>query len=207
MVDPNNVTNFKRTIDELQEFLLFSIGVAGKNSSTTARALDSLLMGLRGRCSVCGEISKNESPFELIMKGLHNYENKFPDLLRKHGFGCYNQRARSFTALLESNIDLQKCAIEELEKIPGIGMKTSRFFLLHSRKGIRCAVLDTHILKFLYNETKVENVPRKTPSSKKEYLRLEQEYLKQVLVGSDLAKTDLGLWQDYSTIPWRELKR
>lgn len=37
-------------------------------------------------------------------------------------------------------------------------MKTSRFFLLHSRENIKVAVLDTHIIKWLshigYEETK-----------------------------------------------------
>ena len=60
------------------------------------------------------------------------------------------------------------------------------------------AGLDTHVLKFL-KLMGVDNVPKVTPSSNKEYLRLEYEFLKLAakykMAPSDL---DLMVWNEYS---------
>lgn len=45
MIDPFNVTNYNRTQAQLQEWLLFSIFVAGKKATTQAAALDRFLNG------------------------------------------------------------------------------------------------------------------------------------------------------------------
>ena len=86
---------------------------------------------------------------------------------------------------------------EDLEKIHGVGMKTSRCFILHSRKDAQYAGLDTHMLKFL--RSKGIDAPMSTPSSKKQYLTLE----KYVLYYAQLAKRspadfDLEIWRQYS---------
>lgn len=43
MIDPKNITNFDRTDNELEEFALFAIAVAGKSAKTIAPALDRTL--------------------------------------------------------------------------------------------------------------------------------------------------------------------
>ena len=85
-----------------------------------------------------------------------------------------------------------------MEKIYGIGRKTSRGFILHTRPNAQCAVLDTHILKFL-NEQGAPDVPKSTPPSKSEYERLEKYFLsicrKKKITP---AKQDLKVWNYYS---------
>jgi thermostable 8-oxoguanine DNA glycosylase len=89
------------------------------------------------------------------------------------------------------------CNAEELEKIYGIGMKTSRCFLIHSRKNARYAGLDTHVLKFLRAKG-VQDVPKSTPTSRKLYLRLEAEFLKlSDESGKSVADLDLEVWNKY----------
>ena len=51
--------------------------------------------------------------------------------------------------LINSGLDLRNCEYEELEKILGIGMKTSRCYFINTRGDSKVAGLDTHILKFL----------------------------------------------------------
>jgi hypothetical protein len=43
MIDPSKVTNFNRTPEELEEFLLFAIVVAGKSAYQQAEKLDRFL--------------------------------------------------------------------------------------------------------------------------------------------------------------------
>jgi len=49
MIDVNAVTNFDRTLDELLEFWLFSVVVAGKTASTQSRLLDVFVEALTPR--------------------------------------------------------------------------------------------------------------------------------------------------------------
>ena len=111
-------------------------------------------------------------------------------------------KARSFlelsVAVGSDELDLRTCSADDLEKIHGIGMKTSRCFIIHSRPGARYAGLDTHILKHL-KACGVENVPKSTPSSKKEYLRLEKEFLRIAdLNNMTPAAYDLMIWNWFS---------
>ena len=191
MIDPNNVTNFKRSNNELEEFLLFSIAVAGKTASTTAFNLERLLWFLGYPSMVVS------TPFDAVRRGIRLDKKYFPDTLKQHGFGCYHQRARSFKEIVEANLNLKTCTLDDLERIYGIGMKTSRFFLLHSRPNVHAAVLDTHILKFMRDQKIAENVPKQTPSSKKRYLELEEAYLNYI-GNCNLAEVDLNIWRQYA---------
>ena len=94
---------------------------------------------------------------------------------------------------------LRTASIDDLEKIPGVKFKTSRFFVLHSRMKAECVPLDTHILRFL-RDRGVPSVPNVTPASKTIYDVLEKiaiEALK-TLGYSTLAKADLETWKAYS---------
>lgn len=183
MIDPVRITNFRRNSSELEEFLLFCIAVAGKNATTTATMLDKLLDYGFEYC--------NGTPFEVIKK-LNDIEN-LPVLMKSFGFGCYSHKSRGFLEAAYSGLDLKKCSVEDLEKIYGIGMKTSRYFLLHSRENAHVACLDTHILKWLSKHSGVK-VPKQTPTGKK-YQELEQVFLKAceaLQIGA--ADLDLKIW-------------
>ena len=130
-------------------------------------------------------------------KAIRNYGFKrLPETLKRNGIGCYNHKAKSFWELANSNLNLKTCLPSDLEEIHGIGLKTSRCFVLHSRRNARYAGLDTHLLKFLAD--KGYEVPKSTPA-KKEYLRLEQIFVKLAdEAGMSSADFDLMLWRKYS---------
>ena len=68
---------------------------------------------------------------------------------------------------------------------------------MSSRHNVQHAALDTHLLKYLRAEG-VENVPKSTPSSNKQYDRLEKEFLSRVPQGMTPAEFDLEIWKKYS---------
>lgn len=115
--------------------------------------------------------------------------------MKSAGIGCYSQKAITFMQLAESNLNLKSCGVEDLEKIKGIGPKTARCFLIHSRPNQRLAGLDTHILKYL--REKGIDAPLSTPPAKK-YKKLEQEFIKLAdNAGKSVAEFDLEIWLTY----------
>jgi thermostable 8-oxoguanine DNA glycosylase len=193
MIDPSNITNFNLTDVELEEHLFFWILAAGKNGRTAARCLEVLLSALT---------YNNRSPFTTI-KDVYESNTPHPlsECMRNFGIGCYNLKSKTFYDLAISGLDLRICSSEDLEEIKGIGSKTARCFILHSRKGARLSGLDTHMLKHL-REMGVEDVPKSTPSSKKKYMILEQEVLKLAdEAGMSCADYDLKVWRHYSIGP------
>ena len=190
MIDPANITRTNMTKAELEEYILFWVTAAGKNGRTAARSLDKFLKFARVL------YNKPASPFTLVEWLHNNYEVSI--IMKECGIGCYNSKAKSFTQLAKSNLNLEKCTADELESIHGIGMKTARCFIIHSRKNARYAGLDTHMLKHLRAKG-VADVPKATPGSKKEYLRLEKELLSLIdKAGMSPAKYDLMIWNKYS---------
>ena len=186
MIDPSNITNYNQNDYQLEETLLFWILAAGKNGTRAAKCLEELISYVW---------VPNHSPFDLLRpfkrEGISH-------MLKECKSGCRNLKARTIIELIEKNLDLMSCTPDELESVFGIGRKTSRCFIIHSRKNARYAGLDTHILKFL-NAEGVPNVPKSTPSTKKDYLRLEQEFLsladKNKMAPADL---DLQVWNKYA---------
>jgi thermostable 8-oxoguanine DNA glycosylase len=184
MIDPTNITNFNLSDNQLEEVILFWICAAGKNAIVAASSLDRLLN------QIC---EKKHSPFESI-RNLN--KNKLPNLLKNFGIGCYNNKAKTFWDLSNSGINLRTCSANDLENIYGIGMKTSRCFIIHSRKNAKYAGLDVHILKFM--KLLGYDVPKSTPIGKK-YLYLEKEFLRKIEgFGKPVAEIDLLIWNHFS---------
>jgi hypothetical protein len=190
MVDPENITHYNLTDDELEERILFWICAAGKNGKTAARCLEKLLSAIS---------FSDYSPFTCIKVVAQSLMPRpLPYMLKWAGIGCYTSKARSFFEIADSNLNLRTCSVEDLEQIYGIGMKTSRCFIMHSRPAARHAGLDTHVLKYL-KAVGIENVPTSTPSSKKQYLRLEKEFLKLAdEANKKPADFDLEIWNSYA---------
>jgi len=183
MIDPANITNYNLTESELEEVLIFWICVAGKTAATIAKGVEKLLTDLKGG-----------TPFAKIKR--YGYD-RLPNKLKECGIGCYTLKAKYLWALVNSNLDLRTCSLEDLESISGIGRKTSRCFVMHSRRDSKCAGLDTHILKFL--RSKGHEVPISTPGSKKKYLEVEQVFLKYAQAsGETVADFDLNIWRNYA---------
>lgn len=186
LVDPNDITKFDSSDHELQTLLLFWICAAGKKATTAARNLDRLLL--------CGKDKFGlDEPFAII----RNFGSSLAVYMRNHGIGCYNNKSRSMLDLVCKNLDLSSCSVSELESVIGIGPKTARCFLLHSRKNARYAGLDTHCLKYM-REQGIE-VPKSTPTGRK-YLELEAKFLELAdKSGKTLAEFDLEIWKHYSS--------
>jgi thermostable 8-oxoguanine DNA glycosylase len=190
MIDPYNITNYNRTEAELQELLMFCIIVAGKTAYIQAGKLQNFLNISRKHC----KLENNATPFE-ILNELNNLNDLY-SMIVEAKLGQYNKIYKAFDYLIKNKIDLSECGPIELEKVPGIGMKTSRFFILHSRNVKTIAVLDVHILKFLGSLG--YKVPKTTPN-KKQYYYLEQKFL-DYCRANDLhpADADLEIWKSYA---------
>lgn len=190
MVDATNITNFKLNKNQLEEVILFWVCAAGKNGVTAAKCLDKLLLSWDSKAKT---LNPKPSPFQIIKH--IDLVASLPQEMKKVGIGCYNNKSKTFLALANSDLNLKTCSVDDLEAIPGIGPKTARCFLIHSRENQKYAGLDTHVLKFLRD--KGHAVPKSTPSGKK-YKELEQIFLKYVEAsGKSVAELDLAIWNLY----------
>lgn len=191
MIRPEELTRFHRTDHELEEFLLFCIMVANKPAYVTADKLKSFLSWL-GTCQCC-------SPFTFVrtLIDLRLLRNALRDVRT----GQYKRIHAAFRGVVK--IDPRYCTLEELLDVPGIGPKTARLFLLHSRPDQQLASLDTHVLKFL-RQQRVRNVPRSTPPEGPTYRRLERAFLRICArLNRKPHDVDLSEWRTRS-IPRRE---
>lgn len=186
LVDPDNITDFGRSDHGLELVLLFWVCAAGKKAKTAALNLSRLLDDGRRSFGLDG-------PFDIIL----GFGPSLPAELKNHGIGCYNNKSRTMLGLAGSGLDLASCSVSDLERIPGIGPKTARCFLMHSRRGVRHAGLDTHCLKYL--KERGFEVPKSTPTGRR-YLELESVFLRLAdESGKSVAEFDLEIWRRYSS--------
>ena len=183
VIDPKNITDFNRTDNQLEMFWLFCIAVAGKNSDTTSKLLSLMFY------------ARQDSPFDYLrdlgQTGIHN-------MLVVNRSGQYRRISKAFTQSLD--LDLRTCTLEDLLSIYGVGPKTARFFLLHSREDCQHAVLDTHILKWMKDHG-IDNAPDTTPQNKKTYIEYENMFyllVQHYFPGLSLAQADLLIWTQQS---------
>ncbi len=189
MVDPINFTNFNRSYVELEETALFSVLVAGKNALTTAKALENFLNYLHKKLNL-----KDFQPFYSVRQF---NKRDLASLLRDNGIGCQTSKSRSIYELANSNLNLKTCSVADLERIHGIGPKTARMFVMHTRENQQYAVLDVHILRYLRDCG--HDVPRSTPVGKK-YREIELIFL-------ELARKNNKTPADFDLMIWRRYRR
>lgn len=184
MVDPWNITDYNRSVAELEELLLFCVSVAGKSAGMTAAALDEFLAGRRGK-----------SPLDKIKRLIN--DGTLLAAIEASRLGKHTRLTRAFAELAEAGLDLTACTCEQLEAIHGIGPKTSRFFIVHTRPGEQLAVLDTHILRYM-RSLGFKNIPSSTPTGSR-YLEIEQDFIALARrEGRDIAEFDLWIWRQYA---------
>jgi len=188
LINPKKITNFNRTKADLELFAIFAVCVAGKKAQQTADKVNDHFRDTETP-------TKRLTPFETI-KSLVKIR-VFGAYLQMAKVGQYKRIYRALRDLAESGIDLKTCTVEDLEAIHGIGPKTSRFIIMHSRPNQRLATLDTHILRWMRDQG--IDTPKATPQSKKLYQKLEQKFLtlcdKCAILPSQL---DLKIWKQYS---------
>jgi thermostable 8-oxoguanine DNA glycosylase len=120
--------------------------------------------------------------------------------IHKAKLGQYKKIYSAFIYIIEHNINLNFTTPIELEQIPGVGMKTSRFFLLHSDITYKdnIAILDTHILKFI-RENIDHRAPKSTPTITVTYKYWEDVFLYWCeLNNKNVADFDLEVWKSYA---------
>ena len=190
-IKPIEITNFSRTTAELQSFFLFGLFCAGKNSDYASKCLARLLTNCTG-----------DTPFQILKElgetGIHN-------ALVASKIGQYTRLTKAVMDAVD--LDLATCTLQDLMKVHGVGHKTARFFLLHTRPDCQCAVLDTHILKWL-RDNQVD-APQNTPTSAKQYTALEKQFLFLARANfpfMSIADVDLMLWSKYSGRSEKELQ-
>jgi len=187
-INPKKITDFNRTKADLELFAIFAVCVAGKKAQQTADKVNDHFRDTETP-------TKRLTPFETI-KSLVKIR-VFGAYLQIAKVGQYKRIYRALRDLAESGIDLKTCTVEDLEAIHGIGPKTSRFIIMHSRPKQRLATLDTHILRWMRDQG--IDTPKATPQSKKLYQKLEQKFLtlcdKCGMIPSQL---DLKIWKQYS---------
>jgi thermostable 8-oxoguanine DNA glycosylase len=189
MINPSEITNFNRTDEELEEFALFCPSVAGKRASVQAEKLDELLYNLQ----FVSFVDEKQSPFEVVQQAAS--KNRLEEEMRNVKLGKYSTLVPCFTALSlnDANV-LREVSVETLKRYPGIGDKTARFFIMHSRRDVEVATLDTHILSWMDENLDV-NVHPNAPRSTREYKRLEHRFLEEAeRRGRHPAHLDLEIW-------------
>ena len=185
LIDPKDITNYNRTDVELQSFWIFCILVAGKNSDTTSRLVTKLLKN-RG----------DKTPFEFIrslkLTELRNY-------LVANKTGQYDRIRKAL--FFSAKLNLRTCTRDDLMDIHGVGPKTARFFLLHSREFCDEVVLDTHILNWMRVKCDIKDAPKNTPQVPEKYAKYAGlcKYLMEIhYPGLTLAQADLMIWTEMS---------
>ena len=194
-INPQEITDYKRTTDELEFFLLFCVVVAGKTSDIQARKLEQWY-GTR--------FYQWHSPFDYIssLSGSHALTGRINLGLRGSlenvKMGQYGRLVNSFRDIVELGLDLKKCSLHDLCKIRGIKFKTANFFLTHSRKDYNVPVLDTHVLKFLKAQG-VKDVPKATPQDETDYNFFADQFTEIAKeMKMSVADLDLQVWKQYS---------
>lgn len=196
MINPYQITNYQRTNIELEEFLLFCIVVAGKTAYIQAQKLNDFLKSVNERLMMPEHVSPFQSIISAQQHGILMQE------IQKAKLGQYKKIHSAFKHISECKYDLRNATPELLESIPGIGMKSSRFFLLHSDENYKnkIAILDTHILKFI-KENIDERAPKSTPTIRVTYKYWEDLFLYWCECNNkNVADFDLEVWKSYARV-------
>lgn len=176
MIDPFDITNYDYSNEELEEFIIFAMAVAGKTASSICIKVDQFL-----------KLESTGSPFEKIRKMIR--KKTLRSNMERVKLGKYGLLEKGYRQLVEANPNLRTCSLLDLESIAGISYKTSRFFVLHTRENCGdIACIDTHIRRWL-NEL----------GHKGNYFQLEQAFISEAKKrNKSLANLDLEIWKIYA---------
>ena len=159
---PEHLQDFERSLGQLEWFWLFSIAVAGKRAELMAEKVDQF-------CFTYPDLL----PFGVVarLKRL----GVLMETIERLRFGQYTRISGAYLYSSQHFNSLKTTTIEELERCPGVGPKTSRFFVMNPRPDQLYAALDTHILHFLRDQG--HDAPRSTPPAGPKYTKFENAFL------------------------------
>lgn len=187
---------------QLEKFLLTNVFVAGKNATVQQQKLDQFIDCVKrdlGSYSV-----DTMGPISAIYAGVSTEQLKdtVMEWLKEVKAGQYNRISVCIESLANTvgrgYIDLKSTTRKTLVGVKGIGLKTASMFMLYTHKGWGGAVLDTHILKYLRDELKMENVPDSTPTTAQAYYLLERAFLDHAqATQKKVADLDFEIWSKY----------
>ena len=193
---------YDASIPELERFVLINMFVAGKNASVQQVKLDQFIGCVRR------DIGEYIVDTLGVLSAIHNavpnaeLNDKVFGWLKEVKAGQYTRLTSGIIQLAEcigaGKINLKTCNRTDLVRVKGICYKTASMFLLYTRRNVEAACLDTHILKYLKEETNTPNVPDSTPVIKADYLRLESAFLRIVKASNkSIAEFDFEIWSRY----------
>ncbi len=204
-VEPTNVTNYNRTLAELEMFFMFAMVVQGKNSDDQSPKLEAFLepavgmtpfeyirhlntIGPRHVTAITKSVTDKNGVVTKVPTGAdrtEEYSHALYRAIQDSHLGQWERFSEAFTIASTPPFDIRTCSKDNLEAIPGCSFKTSRFFLLHSRWGVIYAALDTHILKWMIKRglyparigADGKKLPPQTPTNEAKYLATERVFL------------------------------
>ena len=180
---PEHLQDFERSRGQLQWFWLFSIAVAGKRAEPMAEKVDQLCYTY-----------PDDLPFTVIAK--LKRLGVLTETLERLRFGQYSRISAAYSYSIQHFPTLSSISVDGLEQCPGVGPKTSRFFVMNTRPDQRYAALDTHILHFLRDQG--HDAPRSTPPAGQKYNDLENVFLDIADErGLSPAVLDFHVWNSY----------
>jgi thermostable 8-oxoguanine DNA glycosylase len=171
---------------EKEYFLIFAIFVAGKNAKVATEKTWELMKWIR----------QEETPFTYLKEVIKD-DDLLSVYLKRIKVGQYARIEKALKDIV--NLNVETCTLDDLLACHGVGPKTARFFLTHTRKDVELAILDVHILKWLKGIIG-SSVPKSTPSGKK-YLQLEKkciDLLKLHFPKLSLAEADFEIWKRFA---------
>lgn len=193
-----------------QRFLLLSAFVAGKQALRQQQALDRYLAVLYEKAPA------GATPFEALQWSWHSggRPRDFPasvEAARRVPFfrtliesrcGQYTRLGRFLLEVIKRSTGVPEwpdnCTREDLVQLPGFGLKSASFYLLYTRRGMRMAALDTHILAWLKEQHVRHHIPPATPSGAL-YLTVEALFIKDAAKRNmDCAELDFSIWKERS---------
>lgn len=227
-INPHKITHYGRTKEQLELFLIFCILAAGKSADMAKDKAFSLYFTRMEYYAPNTYFKRENNYFKIFTKGMterlvarHVYietpfdkfrimlgegDKAFEAFLRIHATGTYSKLMKTFPYLARKRWDLSTVTVEQLTSVPGIGPKTAKFFILHSRRNVQnMAVLDTHVLKYL-NDKGYEGIPSSTPRSGKKYDYIQNLFLNEYEQHKKthnhsmltVQEFDLAIWKFYN---------
>ena len=182
-----------------QKFLFTAICVAGKTAVVQQKKVDTFCENV---CRWNG--GKPEPVFNLLSSiPIQKLTEALSRELRVVRMGQYTRLIKTIEylcALCRQDAScLNTIGREELIQCPGVGMKTASFYLLNTRPGVLCAVLDTHILRWLREKRGYTAAPSASPIDVADYKLWEAVYFGEMFKDGyavkDIAEFDLALWK------------